>query len=247
MTTTENLDSVMRRVQKLMAIAEHERSDPNEAAAAAGMAEKIMRKYQIEQSDVIMASLKKGDDLGTEDVLATAKTNGTPVKKVPLWAGWIAVGVSKLNDCGARICHNSKGEAVVRFFGFTADVKIAGYMLTYLLETTNRLCNEFKKTPEYAMGGRSLVNSYRQGVAMGITSSINALVKAKTEQVAASTGTSLIVVKSQAIAERYGSFGTSVSKTSVSRGGAFYNGVADGKNVSVRTAITGREGQKALN
>ena len=75
--TTENLESVIRRVQKLLAIAEHERSDPNEAAAAAGMAEKIMRKYQLDYSAVIITALKKGDDLSTENIVCSAKTNGT--------------------------------------------------------------------------------------------------------------------------------------------------------------------------
>jgi hypothetical protein len=47
--TTDNtkdvdLESVMRRVRKLLAIAEDHRADPAEAAAAAGMAERIMRE-----------------------------------------------------------------------------------------------------------------------------------------------------------------------------------------------------------
>lgn len=34
---SDNLDSIMRRVQKLLAIAQDDRANPNEAAAAAAM------------------------------------------------------------------------------------------------------------------------------------------------------------------------------------------------------------------
>ena len=36
--TVENKESILRRIQKLLAIASDDRADPNEAAAAAGMA-----------------------------------------------------------------------------------------------------------------------------------------------------------------------------------------------------------------
>ena len=108
--TIENKESILRRIQKLLAIASDDRADPNEAAAAAGMAEKVMRKYQIDHAELIMTSLKQGHDLGTEDVIASAKTNGTKVLKVPAWAGWIAVAVSR--SSGAFVAGVQDGRAV---------------------------------------------------------------------------------------------------------------------------------------
>jgi hypothetical protein len=122
MTEIDNKEAVLRRIQKLLAIAADDRANPNEAASAAGMAEKIMRKYQIEQSEVIMTSLKAGDDLGMSESVASAKTNGTKVKIVPPWAGMLSVAVGRFNDCGVRIGRNAAGDACVRFYGFTADV-----------------------------------------------------------------------------------------------------------------------------
>ena len=44
MSDSPDLESILRRVRKLLAIAEDGRGDPNEAAAAAQQAERIMRK-----------------------------------------------------------------------------------------------------------------------------------------------------------------------------------------------------------
>jgi hypothetical protein len=231
--TAENLESVKRRVQKLLAIAEHERSNPNEAAAAAGMAEKIMRKYQLDCADVIMAALKKGDDLSTEDIVCTAKTNGTKTKTVSLWVGMLAVAVAELNECGCKEGWTSDFEACVRFFGYTADVQLASWTLGYLVETTNRLCNEYKKTEEYLVGGRRVLNAYRQGVSIGITQSLKKLAAMKTTEVQTSTGTSLMVVKQGAIAAKYGEFKTRSTKTKVNRGASFFCGLEDGRKVNV--------------
>jgi hypothetical protein len=100
----------------LLAIASDDRADPNEAAAAAGMAEKVMRKYQIDHAELIMNGLKQGHDLSTEDVVATAKTNGTKVKQVPAWAGWIAVAVSKFTECSASVVTTPSGEKTLSIF-----------------------------------------------------------------------------------------------------------------------------------
>lgn len=55
MTPTHNteLDAVIRRVQKLLAIAQDDRANEHEAAAAAAQAEKLMRKFQIDHTDFI--------------------------------------------------------------------------------------------------------------------------------------------------------------------------------------------------
>ena len=248
MTEIENKDAVLRRIQKLLAIAADDRANPNEAAAAAGMAEKIMRKYQIEQSDVIMTSLKAGEDLGVSESVASAKTNGTRVKIVPPWASMLSVAVGKFNDCGVRLGRNADHNACVRFYGFTGDVQVAKWMFEYLTATTLRLCNEFKQTPTYLVEGRASVNSYRQGVVSGIISQLRRMTdEKKTEVAAVSTGTALVVVKQQAITEKYGDFGYTSKKRTISRQDAFSTGVAHGKQVDVtRTAITQQGAVKAL-
>lgn len=239
--TIENKESILRRIQKLLAIASDDRADPNEAAAAAGMAEKVMRKYQIDHAELIMTSLKQGHDLGTEDVVATAKTNGTKVKQVPAWAGWIAVAVSRFTECSASAVTLPSGEKAVRFYGFSEDVKLASWTFSYLVATTNRLVTAYKATEDYAQGGRAVLNSYRQGVATGILKALKELTEKKAQETKASAaGSALVVAKAQAIAEAYGNHPTRRTKTKVAASsGAFLAGVQDGRAVDVgRRAVT---------
>lgn len=242
--TIEDKDSILRRIQKLLAIAGDDRADPNEAAAAAGMAEKVMRKYQIDHADLIMNRLKQGNDLSTEDVVASAKTNGTKVLEVPPWAGWIAVAVAKFNECSASTITKANGEKAVRFYGFTEDVKLASWTFNYLVATTNRLVKAYKATDDYAFGGRSTLNSYRKGVAVGIVSALKKLTAEKARATQEdSTGTALMVAKAQAIAEVYGHHPTRTSKTGVTRSShAYANGFQAGKAVDVgRRAVTNNQ------
>lgn len=232
---TENLDSVMRRISKLLAIAQDDRANPEEAASAAGMAERIMRKYQLEHADVIVASLKAGDGMDHTDCIATAKTNGTKVLEVPVWAQWVALQVSKVNDCGAKIVRTASGEKAVRFYGFKSDIQVAGYIFNYLVATTNRLCKEFLKSETYEREGRRSVNSYRQGVSVGILTNLRKVVADKVAEMnAASGGNQLMIVKAAAIAEHFGAAARGkVSRTAVNRDDSFSSGVRDGKSVDV--------------
>lgn len=236
-------ENVLRRVQKLLAIAQDDRANPNEAAAAASQAEKIMRKYQIDNAEAIASRISKGDDLDTSTVVATAKDNGTPVEKIPPWAQWLAVAVAELNDCGARngFTQTTKGqEACIRFYGYTEDVQVAAWMFDYLVATTNRLCKEFRKDDRYLQGGRAVMNSYRQGVSQGILSSVQALTRAKRAEVV--TGTGLMVIKQRAITEKYGDFGYKSRPITTRSGDAFSAGREVGKRVDVNRRGVGHTG-----
>ena len=245
MTDHENLDSILRRIEKMLAIANCPGADPNEAAAAAGMAERIMRKYQIEQSDVLIASLKRGEGMEQEDVLATAKTNGTKVERVPLWANQISVPVGKLCEVQGCITRNRNDETCIRFFGFGADVKMASWMFSYLVETVNLLCINFRNNdPRYTMYGRKAVNSYRQGVAHGIIVQLNYLILEKQKE-QKTTGQELVIAKEAAIEDFFGiKTKTKAISSKVSRGSSYHDGVVDGKKVDLK--VRGVEGKNSL-
>lgn len=228
-------EAVLRRVQKLLAIAQDDRANPNEAAAAAEQAEKIMRKFQIDNAEILTKRMKAGSDLATGDVVATAKTNGTKVVRVPPWAQWLAVAVGRLNDCGVRIQRTREGEACIRFYGYEADVKVACWTFDYLVATTNRLCTAFRKDPRYIVGGRPVMNSYRQGVSQGILGAIRKLAAEKEAEVARlSTSTALVIVKQQAITAQYGDFEYGSKKTTTTRNvDAYAAGRVEGSKVDV--------------
>lgn len=244
---TENLDAIMRRIQKLLAIANHERSDVNEAAAAAAMAEKIMRKYQLENSDIIINSLTNAadDSLTEEAFILTAKTNGTPVKAIATWANWIATEVALLHDCRVFIRKVRTGEASIHYCGYVADVAIAKHTALYLTATINRLCNDFKKTEAYQTNGRASLNSYRQGVAVGVVVLLQDFRKAKKSQTT-STGTSLVLAKAAAVEAKYGKNQIEAKKPTLTAG-AFEQGFKDGKSVSINPALNNEpEDRKAI-
>ncbi len=239
---SDNLDAVMRRIQKLLAMAEDGRGDPNEAAAAASMAAKLMRKFQLDHADVVMASLKRDSEFDEVDVVATAKTNGTRVQAIPTWAQWIAVEVARLNDVRVVISstQTAKGrEACLRFMGFKADTQVAGWTLSYLVETVNRLCVAFRKNPTYLIHGRTEMNAYRHGVVTGINLNLRNAQQAKAaENAQVSSGRDLVVAKAQALDAKYGEFKT--GKTSkVNTGRAFGDGVRDGRQVDVERRAVG--------
>src|SRR5262245_58161177 len=120
---SENLDAIKRRVAKLLAIAKDGRGNIEEAAAAAAMAERIMRKYQLENIEEIEAHLKRGEDLATATSKATAKTNGTKIKKVPPWANMLGTAVSRFCGCGSRIIYIDD-EVGFKFYGYKDDVEL---------------------------------------------------------------------------------------------------------------------------
>ena len=188
--------------------------------------------------------------MSTEDIVCSAKTNGTKNLVVAPWIGYLAVAIAKLNECHTNQGWTPNGEACVRFMGYTADVQLSRWTLDYLVQTTNRLCNEYKKTDDYARGGRRLLNSYRHGVSIGMVRSLGKLEQAKKAEMAeaakTSTGTSLMVVKQEAIVAKFGDFITRTGKTSIALGDSFVKGVRDGAAVDVGRRAVGGAGSTVL-
>jgi hypothetical protein len=242
--TPDNIEAVKRRIAKLLAIAEDDRANPEEAAAAAGMAEKIMRKFQLDHADLITVELRKGEAMCTADSVANAKTNKTIAKEIPPWASFVAVVVGRFNHCGAQIAktQDARKEACVRFYGYEADVQLCKWMFDYLVATINRLAEEYKWSEDYMNNGRSVLTSYRRGVASGIISAIKKLeAERKAEQT--TTGTSLMVVKQNAIVEKFGNvFSTKKATASRIRGEAYSQGYDDGKRIDVGRRSIGSAG-----
>lgn len=242
-SSNKDLEGVMRRVQKLLAIAGDNRADPNEAAAAAAMAERIMRKYQLDHEEIIVNSLKTGDDLTESEHMAYStyhKPGPNGVKRVPTWAKWLSASVGLLMDCGVRHGIGADGNACIRFYGLKADTVVAGWMFDYLVSTTKRLCKQWEKASKAPETERGAVASYRRGVALGIVNNLKILQQEKeiaaAEQLAkkGTTGTDLLVIKRDAIALRYGEFKyPQTKKLTIRDVGAFSQGKIDGDEVDL--------------
>lgn len=237
---SESLDSVIRRIQKLLAIAQDDRANIHEAAAAASQAERLMRKFQIDNADLLVKQIKEDPEaMDTADCKANAVTNGTKAKTVPPWANFLSVGVAKLHECGCRVVKFEDGSVGIRFYGFKADAQVAKWTFDYLVATINRLANAYKNTADYAIYGRGVLTDYRKGVVQGILVQIrDVLAEREVErraQAATSASRALVLVKSDKIIEKYGAkvVAWKPKQITARRDNAFGNGYEDGKKVDV--------------
>lgn len=238
----EELESVMRRIQKLLAIANDDRANANEAASAANMAEKLMRKYQVEHTELITAQLKSSSALSSANVFANMKRNDPkrpPLRKNPPWAQHLAVAVARLNDCEVRQSwakNFDRMDACLTFYGYDADVKVACFTFDYLVGAmVGAMAKYNKDRRQSGAADKSASEAYRRGFVAAITTNIYVQVNAKQQEMQqASSSRALVVAKKQAITEQFGDFGYRDSKSKAVRDAdAFREGVRDGRNVDI--------------
>lgn len=233
----DQLQSAMRRAQKLLAIAGDDRANPNEAASAAAMAEKLMRKFSLEHADVMSAEFKKEANFSSQDAACVMKKGkGHKPKNVPPWAQWLAVPTAQLHDVQARNAYNAELGACIRFLGFTADVQLAAWSFDYLTTCVIRATRAFQKE---ATRSKVESDSFRRGFVMALLTSLRNAIDAKAAELAeSSAGTSLMIVKADAVAAHFGevSYGSKASKAQIA-GDAFHAGRVQGAQVNVTQAV----------
>jgi hypothetical protein len=215
--SNENMDAILRRIEKMLAMANDGRGNPEEAATAAAMAEKLMRKYQIDQADIIAASLKKGDDLEFAHVFANMKRGDMKrpeLAKNPVWGQHLAVAIARLNDCQVRqsraLRPNSKStlDACLTFYGFKGDVQVCVFMFDYIVGQLIAATKAFNESQDKGLWGKSGSEAFRRGFTSTVTARIYAMrAEKEREQLELSKSTALVVVKQQAITDKFGDFG----------------------------------------
>lgn len=251
MTDTTNsssdLSGVLRRVQKLLAMANDGRGNPEEAAAAASMAEKIMRKYQLEHADVIQAELKSGAGLIWKAVFANMKRDDPkrpPLVKNPMWGQFLAVAIAQLHDCAARQGRDTDKHgthsASLRFYGYSADVEMCAFTFDYLVGVVIRALKERQKA---GIKDRTANEAYRKGFVSALTQRIADLgAEKEREQQQLSGSRALVVSKQRAIAEQFGETQYKTKRTNVKDYGAYAEGARDGRKVDLNVRGVGSSG-----
>ena len=268
-TTNTEMDGVLRRIKKLLAMANDGRGDVNEAAAAARMAEGLMRKFQLDHADIIIADLKKGDALCEDHVIGEMKADGAgrrtnPMTSNPSWAQHLAVAIARLNDCEVRQTTRPNffgtPSAALSFYGFKADVQVCCWMFTYLLSQCVAAVRTFQAE---TFRDRTESDSFRKGFITIITARIYAQGEEKREEAKAaeqfaigqarargetSTALTLTSAKTLAIKEKFGSFGYKDSfRSTVRDGSAYAEGMRKAKDVDLnRRGISGSSSSSAL-
>jgi hypothetical protein len=235
----EELKSVMRRVSKLLAISEDTRADPNEAIAAAAMAEKIMRKFQLENIDILKTEFQERDNFETLDACVVMKKGkGHKPWRVPAWAQWLATSTAKLHECEVRLAQNFELGGCVRFFGHKSDVQICGFTFDFLTTTVIAACRLFQAE---TLRNKAESDAYRKGFVNSLISLLNDALRTKqSEQASSSKGRDLLVVKGSALKEHFGDFSYKESKAAApSCESSFNKGFSDGAVVDVNRRALG--------
>ena len=251
MSTEENLDGVMRRIQKLLAIAQDHRADPAEAAAAAGMAERIMRKYQLEHADLIEKELKRGGESFASAECGTTLEPERRSTKASGWAGILAVAVAKLHDCQARYVDTERYGRSLRFSGYKADAEMARFTYVYLVQTmaTAARAYNIEVIKADGFGDRQKVETFRQGFVSALMVLLKQALKDKqTEVEAESRSRALVIVKTQAVDAHFGTVRYAKSRGHSGAGTHSYaEGFERGSRVDVgRRGIGQSTGRAAL-
>jgi hypothetical protein len=241
--TETNLESTMRRVRKLLAIAEDSRGDPNECAAAARMAESIMRKYQIEHADVISVELQSKDAFDSADVGSTMDPEAAS-KEAAGWAGILAVYVADLYECQARYQHTPKYGKTLRFSGYRVDVEVARQTYVFIVNNMAAASRAYLKENRWA--GRKEGNSFRSGYISAVGVQIKKLIaEKKAEMQQASSSRALVIAKDRAVAAHFGAVNYRSGRGRSYQSDAYSSGRDAGSKLDVGRRGVGHSGGSA--
>lgn len=228
-----DLDSVKRRIAKLLAIAEDGRANANEASAAAGMAERLMRKFQIDNVDLVTAQLQSGaaEFFANEDVGSSMNPDGRS-ENASGWVGQLAVSVATLHDCQVRYVTTHKHGKTLRFSGYASDAQMARFTYGYLVQTMAQSSRDFLRVNEGAR--RSDGESFRRGFMVSVRALLKRALEAKQAELQVeSNGRALVLVKDDAVAKHFGAIKYVKSGKTNTRGQAFADGFERGASVDV--------------
>lgn len=237
--TAEKPDTrILEKIKKLLAFASDTRGNPNEVAAAARQVEAMLRKYNLEMSDVIMAELDANTDaVGDATFFLRYRKRTKAYDKLPKWSEWIATRTAMLFDCHVSIgkAYSAEGrlETVFRFYGYQTDLVICTWMMDYFLAEIFRAS---KKHPEIV--GRKAHDSFREAAAIVLCQRMKELVeeRERAERGPVGTpGTALVVRKRAAIEAKYGDFEYGAAKQSKREHDydAFAKGMEAGRAISI--------------
>jgi hypothetical protein len=226
---SSDLENVLRRVHKLLAIAGDDRANAAEAAAAAGQAEKIMRKYQIEHADVITASLQRDDSFDSQDIGGTMNPSAVS-KSTTIWAGMLSLAVARLHDCRASWVSSPALGVCLRYCGYKSDTQVALWTHLYVV---NQLVSALRRHQKEHASDRQDSERFRKGFIIAVVTNINQSIEAKRAEMSQEVASrSLVVVKAQAVSERFGRQKERSNRFS-SGGDAFQRGHAEGCKVNI--------------
>jgi len=236
----DELHKVKIKIKKLLAMAARSEGNENEAAIAASMASKLMDKYQLDHADMIKVELKQGDGLVGEVI------NDLEFAAWPKWLQFLTVAIAQAYDCQVIfITGSTRSGKVLQVQGYKADTAMVRWMLGFLYDELQRLTKHFlnqRKEQGDDTSPVSLRNSFLTGAADRLKERFNQI---KIDRESAQAGTGLMVVKANAINQRFGKVKYSQAKARQMDHAAFEAGQARGDAVNLSRPM-GTEHKRSL-
>lgn len=193
------MSAITDRINKLLSMAQHERSNEHEAEVALKMAERMMRQHNIDIADLETASGK-----------ATAYSWATSVMPIgerasrmtwrPMWIGFLAGGIGKFCDCKVIWSSNDDYGHCIKFQGEEHDIEYCAWLFKRLRDSGY--------AEAYVVTGKHR-DTFRNAFAIRLQDRMNVLRKERDtamREATTITGNALVVVQNK-LALRDAEFG----------------------------------------
>lgn len=155
-------DKVVDKIKKLLRLAES--ADVNEAAAAAGQAQRLMEQHNIDQAMIALEEDDGSPSVEEEPIKEFDDEEALHVwSRLATWKLQLGWAVASANGCRTFQSYwwdNTKGRSMrtIGIVGRPSDVATVRYLYAYLMSEIDRLCQASSRGK-----GRTWANSFRLG------------------------------------------------------------------------------------
>ena len=163
---TEEKESILNRIQKLLKMSTENGASENEAMLAADKAQKLLQEHNLSIADIKDDS--QAEPMDSEDVEVDRD----------LWKGYIRNATAKLYFCKTyttmKLDTHYKKVKVITFVGRKSNRMVATEMCKYFINTVNRLADEeFREVPGSRASINKMAHAFKQGAASKLSSRLN--------------------------------------------------------------------------
>jgi hypothetical protein len=235
------LDSILQRIKKLLALADGTRNNsPEEAAAAAAKAQALLFRYNLELADVTAATADAPPE-GIEKYDYTIDATRTNFA----WKGSLLAAVSGANFCRV-IRTGGGGSSKMCLVGKASNVQSVIYLFEYLAREIDRLAGEICRREGIFTRRVQWARSFCMGAVSTVTRRLRE--QKDTQAAESAAGRALVVVSDRELDRRYREFFPHIrtSRSTVTRNGAYLSGQRAGEGISWRRGVEAGTGRRLI-
>ena len=163
---TEEKESILKRIQKLLKLSVENGASENEAMQAADKAQKLLQEHNLSIADI-----------KDEDQVEPMDSEDVEVDR-DLWKGYIRNSTAKLYFCKTyttmKLDRHYRRIKVITFVGRKSNRLVATEMCKYFINTIERLtAEEFKAVPGSRASINKMSHAFKQGAASRLSKRLN--------------------------------------------------------------------------